>query len=141
MFVSLSLSLFWPSCSESPSLGRSSDSLHFPRDEGRDTLPTCSPHSRFERIASPFVASVCIRSYRGGIFCSLSVYSLPCLSSLAGRLGRIYVFVSLGGQESLIHLAHVHSLNAIQNLTRTGIFFFTWIGTYQRVGIDMLERL
>ena len=38
--LSLSLSLFWSSCFESPSLGRSSDCLHFPRDGGRDTLPT-----------------------------------------------------------------------------------------------------
>ena len=77
----------------------------------------------FRAHCEPF-RCVCLYSISSGrdlLF--LSVYFLPCLSSLAGRLGRIYVFVSLGGQESLIHWLTFILSNAIQNLTRAGIFF------------------
>ena len=51
------------------------------------------PHSRFERIASPFVASVCIRSHRGGIFCSyLSIFYHVSLLWQAGWAVYMYLF-------------------------------------------------
>ena len=77
----------------------------------------------FRAHCEPF-RCVCLYSIISGRDLLFFICLFSTMSLFSGRPAGPYICICFVGRTRVLDpLAHIHSLNAIQNLTRTGIFF------------------